>query len=240
MVGKVDKFKLGQSNIESLYIGDQNVERIFYGEQLVWGFPAPTIMEFVEKIDNITNTPTIPNYVDDSHIAFLLEYSTSSNNIILPSGWQRIILEPSIGNRISASYKILSISDRDVIVNGLGGTSNRDQVYIFKKSNNKPINYAQPGNSVYTSATGATPIANAPTIFPNQSSIIIHYFYNTGTGNPTISATPAMDQQLISSLSSFYGGQYKIYNESIPVDTVATAGLSGSTIRQILFWMVVE
>lgn len=240
MVGKVNNFKFGQNDIEKLYVGSSQIERLYYGENLVWGFPPPTIMEFVEVINNTTNNPIIPNYVDNTYIAFLLEYSTSTNNATIPAGWQRIIVEPGSGNRISASYKILSISDRGISVSALGGTTNRDQIYIFRKSDNKPITYAQPGTSVFTVTSGSTPIATAPTIFPNQSAIVIHYFYNTGTGNPALSASPAMDQQLISTLSSFYGGQYKIYNQATPVDTTASAALSGSTIRQILFWMVIE
>ena len=70
--------------------------------------------------------------------------------------------------------------------------------------------------------------------------ILIHYYYNSNDIQPDLAANPPMNQVLLSSLSQYHGGQYKIYNfGSTPVTTTITSTLGG-TIRQIAFWTTIQ
>lgn len=242
MAQTINKFFLGTTYPNKLYVGNKSVNRIYYGTEQIWGFPPPSIMQFVEKIDNITTDPTIPNYVNNSYIAFLLEYSnvasTYSQN--LPSGWTQIYYGPDrVANKLAISYKVLSESDRNLTVSSISATTNRDQLYIFKKQNGLPITSVIKGNVQYSAITTLPAIA-PPVIDEVQSAILIHYYYNSNDTQPDLAATPPMDQILLSSLSQYHGGQYKIYNfGSTPVTTTITSTLGG-TIRQIAFWVTIQ
>lgn len=246
MAQTINKFFLGTTYPNKLYVGNKTVNRIYYGTEQIWGFPPPSIMQFVEKIDNITTGittgPTIPNYVNNSYIAFLLEYSnvasTYSQN--LPSGWTQIYYGPTgVANKLAISYKVLSESDRNLTVSSISATTNRDQLYIFKKQNGLPITSVIKGNVQYSAITTLPAIA-PPVIDEVQSAILIHYYYNSNDTQPDLAATPPMDQVLLSSLSQYNGGQYKIYNfGSTPVTTTITSTLGG-TIRQIAFWVTIQ
>lgn len=242
MAQTINKFLLGNTYPNKLYVGNKIVNRIFYGTDQIWGFPPPTIMQFVEKIDNITTGPTIPNYVDNSYVAFLLEYSNVASNYVqtLPVGWTRVYYGPNgVSNKLAISYKILSISDRNTIVSSISAGTNRDQMYIFKKQNALPITSIITGNIQYSSSNTLPTIA-APTIDEVQSAILIHYYYNSSDLQPDLAASPNMDQVLLSSLSQYHGGQYKIYNfGSTPTNTTITSTLGG-TIRQIAFWVTIQ
>lgn len=242
MAQTINKFFLGNTYPNKLYVGNNVVNRIYYGTDQIWGFPPPTIMQFVEKVDNITTGPVIPNYVDNSYISFLLEYSNVSSTYIqtLPSGWNQIYYGPiGASNKLAISYKVLSESDRNLTVSSISSTMNRDQLYVFKKQNGSPITSVINGNIQY-SATTIMPEIEPPTIDEVQSAILIHYYYNSNDTQPDLGATPPMDEILLSSLNQYHGGQYKIYNfGSTPVSTTITSTLDG-TIRQIAFWVTIK
>jgi hypothetical protein len=242
MAQTINKFFLGNTYPNKLYVGNNVISRVYYGTDQIWGFPPPSIMQFVEKIDNITTGPTIPSYVDNSHIAFLLEYSSviSTYGQTLPVGWTRVYYGPTgVSNKLAISYKILTESDRNTTISSMSAATNRDQMYIFKKQNRLPITSAITGNIQYSS-TNTLPTIVAPVIDEVKSAILIHYYYNSADTQPDLSATPAMDQVLLSSLSQYNGGQYKIYNfGSTPTNTTITSTLGG-TIRQIAFWVTIQ
>lgn len=203
------------------------------------------LMTFVESLDYASTSttqagPTIPSYVDNTHIGVLMEYTSSlSGNSSPPSGWTQIITDPSpftSGAGLSVCYKILDESDRNTSLGAILGGNQRDQMYIFKNENGA-IENVELGPFQTSQSTGNM-TANAPTI-DNQTPIIIHYFYNSSTSNPTVSMSPAPDELLRSTVNNFHGGQYKIYNDSEPVSTTSTASLAG-TIRQTLFWLLLK
>jgi hypothetical protein len=248
MAQTINKFFLGNTYPNKLYVGNNVISRVYYGTDQIWGFPPPTIMQFVEKIDNTTSSgPTIPNYVDNSYIAFLLEYSNVASNILqaLPVGWTGVYYGPSISNKLAISYKILTESDRNTTVSSITSTTNpttnRDQMYIFKKQNSLPITSAITGNIQYSSNT-ILPTIVAPVIDEVKSAILIHYYYNSADTQPDLVSTPPMDQILLSgAVPPYYGGQYKIYNfGSTPTNTTITSTLAGGTIRQIAFWVTIQ
>jgi hypothetical protein len=203
------------------------------------------IMSFVESLDYATGTasqagPTIPSYVDNTHIGVLMEFTASlSGNSAPPSGWTQIILDPSpftSGAGLSACYKILDETDRNTSLGAILGANQRDQMYIFKKENGIIENVEF--GPFQTSQTTGNLTVNAPSN-NIQTPIIIHYFYNSSISNPTASMSPAPDELLRSTVNAFHGGQYKIYNDSEPVSTTASVSLAG-TIRQTLFWLLLK
>jgi hypothetical protein len=248
MAQTINKFFLGNTYPNKLHVGNNVISRVYYGTDQIWGFPPPTIMQFVEKIDNTTSSgPTIPNYVDNSYIAFLLEYSNVVSNYTqtLPVGWTRVYYSPTgVSNKLAISYKILTESDRNTTISSMSATTNRDQMYIFKKQNSLPITSAITGNIQYSSNT-ILPTIVAPVIDEVKSAILIHYYYNSADTQPDLVSTPPMDQILLSgAVPPYYGGQYKIYNfGSTPTNTTITSTLSGGpggTIRQIAFWVTIQ
>lgn len=242
MAQTINKFLLGATYPNKLYVGNGIVNRVYYGTDQIWGFPPPTIMQFVEKIDNITTGPIIPSYVDNSYIAFLMEYSNVVSNYVqtLPVGWTRVYYGPTgVSNKLAISYKILTESDRNTVVSSISAGTNRDQMYIFKKQNGLPITSTITGNIQYSS-TNVLPTIVAPIVDEVQSAILIHYYYNSADTQPDLVSSPPMNQILLSSLSQYNGGQYKIYNfGSTPANTTITSTLGG-TIRQIAFWVTIQ
>jgi hypothetical protein len=207
---------------------------------------AVTDINFVESIDFAVNTttptgPTIPNYVDDTYLGVIMEFTSSlSGASTPPSGWTQFLTQPSpfnSGAGLSICYKILSESDRGTSPGAIVGGNQRDQLFIFKNDNGT-INSITEGNFQRSGVTGALS-ANAPSLSPNQSAIAIHYFYNSTTATPTVSSTPTMTL-MRSTVNNFHGGQYIIYNPSeTPQNQETNATLAG-TITQALFWLIVE
>jgi hypothetical protein len=209
-------------------------------------FNQPLVISFAENLDYASTSttiagPTIPNYVDNTYVAVLMEFTSSlSGNSSPPSGWTQIIVDPSpftSGAGLSVCYKVLDENDRDTSPGAILGGNQRDQLYIFKNENGSIQNITL-GPFATSQVTGNMTVS-APTIDNNQSAIVIHYFYNSSTSTPTVSMNPTPDDLLRSSVNNFHGGQYKIYNDSEPVSTTSSATLAG-TIRQTLFWLLIQ
>jgi hypothetical protein len=197
---------------------------------------------FIESVDFASNSttitgPTIPSYVDDTHIGVLLEYTSSySVSSAVPDGWSVAGNDTLSGAVIRICYKKLDISDRDQAVGSLVGENQRDQLFIFKVSNN---NFSLSHENTQISTTTASLTSTAPTINGRQAAVAIHYFYNSGTTNPTVTSTPTMNL-VPSTANNFHGGQYLIYNSGENLITQVAGGTFSGTIRQGLFWLVIS
>jgi hypothetical protein len=238
------------TNVEKDFVDNRNKTNsgIWLLRSVIDSLFNPPNIVFIESIDFASTSttilgPTIPNYVDDTYIGVLMEYTSSlSGSSAAPSGWTQFFTEPltyTTSAGLSICYKILSESDRGTSPGALVGGNQRDQLFIFKNLNGK-IKQITQGNFQASSASG-TLSANAPEIrSSSESALAIHYFYNSTTSNPTVSMTPPADALVRSTANNLHGGQYKIYNSgSIPVNTTSSATLAG-TIRQALFWLVIE
>jgi hypothetical protein len=204
----------------------------------------PTSIIYNTSVSSATTSttirgPTIPNYVDDTYIGVLMEYTSSlSGGFSVPSGWTLALTQPSpytTGAGLSICYKILSTADRNTAPGTSVGGNQRDQLFVFRNQNGA-VNSITTGNFQASSVTGGLS-ANAPSITSSQSAIAVHFFYNSTTSSPSVSASPTMT--LVRNTNLFTGAQYLIYNGTTPSNQSTSATLAG-TIRQALVWLVVS
>jgi hypothetical protein len=206
---------------------------------------VPTDIIFVESVDFASTStsvfgPTVPNYVDETYIGIIMEFTASRNaGSSVPLGWNQMLTEPSpftSGAGLSICYKILSEADRGTTPGAIYGGNQRDQLFIFKNESGI-INSITEGNFNSSSSSGSL-TANAPSI-ETDSAIAIHYFYNSSTSTPTVSSNPSMNLER-STVNNFHGGQYIIYNPGETPSNQSTGASLAGTIRQVLFWLIIS
>jgi len=238
-MAEVTKFRFGNTYPDDLYAGNSLVDRVYYGSELVYGFAPPIQIELVEVISFVNNTGgNIPNYVDDTYFAVLSELAYNTISITTPpTGWNILAQNLSLQFKLTASYKILSVSDRGTAVGYTDGSNvDYDQLYIFKKVSNKQILSISSGNFGFVN-TNTTITINAPILEPDQAGISFYYGYSNSPNSETVS-NPTSDQTIYHDTLNYIAGQYTIWDSlSSPVNT--EYGINDG-ISQMAFWIIVE
>lgn len=176
------------------------------------------------------NSITIPATVDSSYVAIWSEIAQPTVTTSLPAGWTYAIA-PFVGAasyQYAMSYKILSTADRGLALAGaLTGTgNNREQLYLFRRSDGQAITSVTVGNTATDIAIAigtSTLTANAPVITSTQSAVCIHFYYDSSNATQTLASTPTMTTNR-NSLNAYQGTQYITYApSSTPLNQSASA-----------------
>lgn len=91
-------------------------------------------LSLLHSSNSDSSTIQLPSDLEDSDVGILFDYSTTTTDTTIPSGWTRITTSSSTGIRITASYKKLSSLDSNLVLTGMGNTT-RKILLVFRASN---------------------------------------------------------------------------------------------------------
>jgi hypothetical protein len=202
-------------------------------------------MQLLTSIDYTTATVTVPDFVRETDIGFMLEMHSGGSSNTLSSGWTRIELFIIGSYRMSLSYKRLTPSDRGTSISGLQGGVTRNQLLIFRNMSNKALNTTVTvGNSdtfTDTGITSETISASPPTVNgQNEAAIVVYYNYNDFVSTPKIISDTNMILNY-SSVNNFHASAYLVCNGESPTNQTVGAIIdnSSASFLQGLFWVKV-
>jgi hypothetical protein len=210
-----------------IHADEVNASRVFRDDngKTLSAVPVVTTITTPANTTSTASTITIPATASSGDIAVLFDTSTTTTDTI-PSGWTRITGVTTTGIRQNVSYKILSASDPNTSITGMGGTTRKVMV-VYR--GNILISNVLP-TVIGSQATTATPTNQSLT---GEAGPMIAFAVYSATGAVTTRGWSAGSPTEYSSVStSAIYVKALITNSGTPSTTTISMSDSGTNALQ--------